>query len=139
MDGGLSMTITLRRALTPGLLATSLVGATLLPMKPAAADQNVWRDIGLGAATGAVSSVITGHKVVPNIVNGAAAGAAVNQSRDLLTKKGQRPDLLKDAAVGAGTGAAVGSVTNRRHAVRNTANGAAVGAVINILTPNARR
>ena len=133
------MTITLRRALTPGLLATSLVGATLLPMKPAAADQNVWRDAGIGAATGVVSSVITGHKIVPNIVNGAAAGAVVNQSRDLLTSKGQRPDLLKDAAVGAGTSAAVGTVTNRHHAGRNAVNGAAVGAVINILTPNARR
>lgn len=133
------MNQTLKRALAPGLMATSLVGATLLPMKPASADQNIWRDIGIGAATGVVSSVITHHKVVPNIVNGAAAGAAVNQSRDLLTRKGQRPDFLKDVAVGAGTGAAVGAVTNRRHAVRNTANGAAVGAVINVLTPNARR
>ncbi len=133
------MNQTLKRALAPGLMATSLVGATFLPMKPASADQNVWRDIGIGAATGVVSSVITGHKVIPNIVNGAAAGAAVNQSRDLLTPKGQRPDLLKDAAVGAGASAAVGAVTNRRHAIRNTANGAAVGAVINVLTPNARR
>lgn len=133
------MTLTLKRALMPGVVATSLVSATLLPMKPASADQNIWRDIGIGAATGVASSVIMHHKVVPNIINGAAAGAAVNQSRDLLTKKGQRPDLLKDAAVGAGTSAAVGAVTNRRHAIRNTANGAAVGAVINILTPNARR
>lgn len=133
------MTSTLKRIATPGVLAASLVSATLLPMKPAAADQNIWRDIGIGAATGAASSIITGHKAVPNIVNGAAAGAAVNQSRDLTTKKGQRPDLLRDAAVGAGTGAAVGTVTNRRHAVRNTANGAAVGAVINVLTPKARR
>lgn len=133
------MTSTLKRIVTPGVLAAGLVSATFLPMKPAAADQNVWRDIGIGAATGTVSSIITGHKVVPNIVNGAAAGAAVNQSRDLTTKKGQRPDFLRDAAVGAGTGAAVGAVTNRRHAIRNTANGAAVGAVINVLTPKARR
>jgi hypothetical protein len=133
------MTLTFKRAVTPGVLAASLVSATLLPIKPAAADQNVWRDIGIGAGVGAASSMITKHKVVPNIINGAAAGAAVNQSRDLTTKKGQRPDFLRDAAVGAGTGAAVGTVTNRRHAVRNTANGAAVGAVINILTPKARR
>ncbi len=133
------MTLSFKRALTPGLLATSLVGATLLPVKPAAADQNVWRDIGIGAATGVVSSVVTGHKVVPNIVNGAAAGAAVNQSRDLLTPKGKRPNLLEDVAVGAGAGAVTGAVANRHHVVRNTVNGAAVGAVINILTPNARR
>lgn len=133
------MTNTLRRALAPGLLATSLVSATLLPMKPAAADQNVWRDIGIGAATGVVSGVITGGKAGTNAINGAVSGAAVNQSRDLLTKKGHRPDLLKDAAVGAGAGALSGVVTNRRHVGRSTINGAAVGAVINVLTPNARR
>ena len=133
------MTLTLKRALTPGLLATSLIGATLLPMKPAAADQNVWRDIGIGAATGAVGSVITGHKVIPNAINGAAAGAAVNQSRDLLTPKGKRPNLLGDVGVGAAAGTVSGTVTRRHHALGNAVNGAAVGAVINILTPNARR
>jgi hypothetical protein len=133
------MNLSLRRALMPGMIATSLVGATLLPIKPAAADQNVWRDAGIGAATGVVSSVVTGHKVVPNVINGAAAGIAVNQSRDLLTRRGRRPDLLQDAAVGAATSTVTGSVTNRRHTVRNAANGAAVGAVINILTPNPRR
>ncbi len=133
------MNLMLKRVLMPGVLATSFAGATLLPMKPASADQNIWRDIGIGAATGVASSIITHHKVVPNIINGAAAGAAVNQSRDLLTPKGKRPDFLKDAAVGAGASAAVGAVTNRHHAVRNAANGAAVGAVINILTPHPRR
>lgn len=133
------MNLTLKRVLMPGMLATSFAGAALLPMKPAAADQNVWRDIGIGAATGAVSSAITRHKPIPNIINGAAAGAAVNQARDLHTPKGQRPDFIKDVLVGAGTGAAVGAVTNRHHAVRNTANGAAVGAVINVLTPRPRR
>ncbi|NDJ15865.1 hypothetical protein [Myxacorys almedinensis] len=130
---------TLKRALMPGLMATGLISATFLPAKPASADQNVWRDIGIGAATGAVSSIVTKHKVVPNIINGAAAGAAVNQSRDLSTRKGQRPDVLRDAGFGAAAGAAAGGVTNRRHTIRNAANGAAVGAVINILTPQPRR
>lgn len=133
------MTLNLKQVLMPGVVATSLVSATFLPMQPASADQNVWRDIGIGAATGAASSAITGHKVVPNIINGAAAGAAVNQSRDLLTPKGKRPDFLKDAAVGAAASSATGAVINRRHAVRNAANGAAVGAVINVLTPRPRR
>ena len=82
---------------------------------------------------------MTGHSVLPNAINGAAAGAAVNQSRDLLTRKGQRPNLLKDAAVGAAAGTVTGQVVNRRHTVRNAANGAAIGAVINVLTPNVRR
>lgn len=133
------MNRTLKRVFMPGLMVSGLVSATLLPMKPASADQNVWRDIGIGAATGVVSSVVTKHKVVPNIINGAAAGAAVNQSRDLTTAKGKRPDLLRDAAFGAAAGAAAGGITGRRHTVRNAANGAAVGAVINVLTPRARR
>lgn len=133
------MNQTLKCALAPGLMATSLVGATFLPMKPAAADQNIWRDIGIGAATGAVGSAITGHKVLPNAVNGAAAGAAVNQSRDLLTPKGKRPNLLGDVGVGAGAGTVAGTVTRPHRTVGNAVNGAAVGAVINILTPKARR
>ncbi len=134
------MNLTLKRAFMPGVVATSLVGATLLPVKPASADQNVWRDIGIGAATGVVSSVVTKHNVVHNVVNGAAAGAAVNQSRDLLTQKGKRPNVLGDAAVGAAASTVTGQVTGgRRHTLRNAANGAAVGTVINILTPKARR
>ncbi|NJR48331.1 MAG: hypothetical protein HC780_01050 [Leptolyngbyaceae cyanobacterium CSU_1_3] len=133
------MNLILKRALMPGLVATSLVSATLLPVKPASADQNFWRDVGIGAGVGVGSSIVTGHKVVPNIINGAAAGAAVNQSRDLLTKKGSRPNVLHDAAVGAGASTLTGQVTGRRHNVRNAANGAAVGTVINILTPNVRR
>lgn len=133
------MNLNLKRALIPGVLATSLVGGTFLSAKPASADQNFLRDIGIGAATGVVSGVVTGHSVLPNAVNGAAAGAAVNQSRDLLTRKGERPSLLKDAGVGAATGAVAGQVVNRHHTIRNTANGAAVGAVINVLTPNVRR
>ena len=135
----MSLDLNLKRAFVPGVIATSLVGATLLPVKPAAADQNFLRDIGIGAATGVVSGVVTGHPALPNAINGAAAGAAVNQSRDLLTRKGQRPDLLKDAAVGAAAGTLSGHVVNRRHTLGNAANGAAVGAVINVLTPNVRR
>jgi hypothetical protein len=134
------MNLNIKRALMPGLAATSLAGATLLPIAPASADQNVWRDVGIGAAVGAASSIITGHKPIPNIVNGAAAGAAVNQSRDLLTPKGKRPNVLGDAAVGAAASTGVGHVTGKgRHTVRNAANGAAVGTVINILTPRVRR
>ena len=113
------MNLSLRRALMPSVLATNLVGATFLPAKPASADQNFLRDIGIGAATGVVSGVVTRHSVLPNAINGATAGAAVNQSRDLLTRKGQRPNLLKDAAVGAATGTVAGQVVNRHHTVRN--------------------
>lgn len=133
------MTQILKRVLAPGLMATSLVSATFLPIKPAVADQNIWRDIGIGAATGAASSVITGRRAVPNIINGAAAGAAVNQSRDLLTSKGKRPNVLQDAAVGAGAGVVTGTVTNRRRPGENAINGAATGVLINVLTPNPRR
>jgi hypothetical protein len=133
------MTLTLKRVLLPGVVATSLVSATFLPMKPASADQNVWRDAGIGAAVGGVSSAITGHKPIPNIINGAVSGVAVNQARDLHTPKGKRPGIVQDAAVGAAAGAATSAVINRRHIIRGTANGAATGAVINILTPRARR
>jgi len=51
------MNLNLKRTLMPGVLATSLVGATFLPAKPASADQNFLRDIGIGAATGVVSGV----------------------------------------------------------------------------------
>ncbi len=133
------MNLTLKRALMSGVMATSLISATLLPVKPASADQNFWRDVGIGAGVGIGSSIITGHKVVPNVINGAAAGAAVNQSRDLTTPKGKRPDALRDAAVGAGASTLTGQVTGRRHNIRHAANGAAVRTVINILTPNVRR
>lgn len=134
------MKLTFKRAIMPSVMASGLVGATLLPMQPASADQNVWRDIGIGAAAGAASSAITGHKFGRSVLNGAAAGAAVNQSRDLTTPKGKRPGVVQDAAVGAAASTVTGRVTaGGKHTRRDAINGAATGALINILTPRPRR
>jgi hypothetical protein len=95
--------------------------------------------MGIGAATGAVSSIITGKNAGRNILNGVASGAAVNQSRDLTTPKGKRPGVVQDAAVGAAASVVTGRITSRQHTGADAINGLAVGTVINILTPNPRR
>ena len=124
----------LKHTLLPTLVATSLAGVNLMSVKPASANDNWIKDVGIGAATGVVTGAITGHNsAVHNVVNGAAAGAAVhavNGSRKTYHRSG---DLLRDTAVGAGASTVTGAVTGSRHPINNAIGGAATGALINIL------
>jgi hypothetical protein len=134
------MNFSLKRTFIPGLLATSLFGATLLPAQPASADDKILRDVGIGAAAGAVTGAITGDgSVLTNAVNGAAAGAAVNGANGLRGNRSKRNrnrnrNVVQDIGVGAGAGVVSGAVTNRRHTGSNAITGAAAGAAIHLLT-----
>jgi hypothetical protein len=135
---GAIMNLFLKRTFLPGLMATSLFSATLLPAKPAAADDKILRDVGIGAAAGAVTGAITRDgSVLTNAVNGAAAGAAVNGANGLRgrSKKARRNrNVVQDIGVGAGAGVISGAVTNRRHTGSNAITGAAAGTAIHLLT-----
>jgi hypothetical protein len=128
------MNRTLKRTVFSSLLVTGLAGTALLPMKPAAADDHLVRNVGIGAATGAVSGIIFHHSPLGGAVNGAAAGAAVTGANHAFgTHPGHR-DLPRDAAVGGAAGVVTGVVTGPHRPLKNTIDGAAAGAVINLLT-----
>jgi hypothetical protein len=135
---GAIMNLFLKRTFLPSLIATSLFSATLLPAKPAAADEKVLRDVGIGAAAGAVTGAITGKgSVFTHAVNGAAAGAAVNGANGIrrTSIKGRKNrNVVQDIGVGAGAGVVSGALTNRRHTGNNAITGAAAGAAIHLLT-----
>lgn len=117
-----------------GLFAASFIGATLLAAKPASADQNLLRDIGIGAATGVVTGTITNDdSALGNAANGAAAGAAVNVTRDAWGNNPGQQNLPRDAGVGAAASTVTGVITNRDNPVSNAVNGAAAGTVIHLL------
>ena len=129
---GVDMNKFLKRALLPSLLATGIFSATLIPAKPAAADNKLLEDVGIGAAAGAVTGIITNNdSVLTNAVNGAAAGATVNAGNSGRNKRNR--NLIQDIGLGAAGGTVAGEVTNRRGTVSNTINGAAAGAAIHIL------
>ena len=123
----------LKRAFLPSLLATGIFSATFIPAKPAAADEDLLKDAGIGAAAGALTGIITNNdSVLTNAVNGAAAGAAVNAANSGRRNKRNR-NIIQDVGVGAAGGTVAGEITNRRGTVSNTINGAAAGAAIHIL------
>jgi uncharacterized protein YfiM (DUF2279 family) len=130
------MNFSLKRTLLPGLMAVSLAGATLVPAKPAAADKQILRDVGIGAAAGAVTGVVRGRSPLNHAVRGAAAGAAVNTVNATRSRRNrQKRNLGQDIAVGAGASAVTGVITGHgRHTVGNAVDGAVAGAAINILT-----
>ncbi len=132
------MNLFLKRTFLPGLMATSLFTATLLPAKPAAADEKILRDVGIGAAAGAVTGAITGRgSVFTHTINGAAAGAAVNGANGIrsTSKRGRKNrNVVQDIGVGTGAGVVSGAVTNRRHTGNNAITGAAAGTAIYLLT-----
>ncbi|MGF1673671.1 MAG: hypothetical protein ACFCUV_08310 [Rivularia sp. (in: cyanobacteria)] len=123
---------TLKRVFLPSLLATGIFGATFVPAKPAAADDKLLEDVGIGAAAGAITGIITNNdSIFTNAANGAAAGAAVNAANS--GRRNRDGDLIQDIGVGAAGGTVAGEITNRRGTLSNTINGAAAGAAIHIL------
>ncbi|MBR8838645.1 MAG: hypothetical protein DSM106950_32750 [Stigonema ocellatum SAG 48.90 = DSM 106950] len=124
----------LKHTLLPTLVATTLASINLMSLKPASANDNWIKDIGIGAATGVVTGAITGHNSgIHNAVNGAAAGAAVHAVNGSSKTYHRSGDLLRDAGVGAAAGTVTGAVTGSHHPVSNAIGGAATGALINIL------
>lgn len=127
----------LKRTFLPSLLAASLAGVTLVPAKPASADDQVIRDVGIGAAAGVVSGAIRGRgSVLNNAVKGGAAGAAVNGVNGTRRNHNYRKrNLGQDLGVGAAAGAATGAVTRGgKDTLGDAVDGAAAGAAIHILT-----
>ncbi len=121
----------LKRALLPGLVATSLVSVNVISVKPAAANDNTIRDLGVGVGIGVLTGTITHHgSTFSNAVNGAAAAGATHVVR---RNSHQKNNLLRDTAVGAAAGTVTGAFTNRHHTLTNAVNGAATGAVIDLL------
>ncbi|MDF5709589.1 MAG: hypothetical protein PUP90_18485 [Nostoc sp. S4] len=128
------MNAILKRTLLPSLMAASLAGVTLAPVKPAAADDQVLRDIGIGAATNVVTGAIRGNGgVLGNAVKGGATGAAVNGANGL--RRNRHRSAVQDVGVGAGASALTGVITgDRRDTLGNAIDGAAVGGAIHLLT-----
>ncbi|MEH2276604.1 MAG: hypothetical protein V7K40_17885 [Nostoc sp.] len=128
----------LKRTLLPSLMAASLAGVTLVPAKPAAADDQVLRDVGIGAVTNVVTGAVRGHgSVLGNAAKGGVTGAAVNGANGLRSHRhnNRNRNLGQDVGVGAGASALTGAVTgDGRHTVGNAIDGAAVGGAIHLLT-----
>ena len=125
----------LKRTLLPSLMAASLAGVTLVPAKPAAADDQVLRDVGIGAVTNVVTGAVRGHgNVLNNAVRGGVTGAAVNGANGLRNNRRHR-SAAQDIGVGAGASAVTGVITGHsRDTLGNAVDGAAVGGAIHILT-----
>ncbi|MEH2460828.1 hypothetical protein [Nostoc sp.] len=125
----------LKRTLLPSLMAASLAGVTLVPAKPAAADDQVLRDAGIGAVTNVVTGAVRGHgNVLKNGVRGAVTGAVVNGANG-LRKHPHHRSAVQDVGVGAGASALTGVITgDRKDTLGNAVDGAAVGGVIHLLT-----
>jgi len=101
-------------------MAASLAGVTLVPAKPAAADDQVLRDVGIGAVTNVVTGAIRGHgSVLGNAAKGGVTGAAVNGANGLRNHHNRRHrNLGQDVGVGARAMA-----TNSEIYQLNTSNG----------------
>jgi hypothetical protein len=125
----------LKRTFLPSLMAATLASTALIPAKPAAADDQILRDVGIGAATGVVSGAIRGRgSLINNAVKGAGAGAAVNAVNGTRRNRSNR-NLIQDIGVGAAGGTATGAITRPgRDTLGDAVDGAAAGAVIHILT-----
>ncbi len=131
------MNRTLKLIVLPSIIAINLVGVSLIPNKPAAANDELLRDIGVGAATGAVGGVITGDDVLEDAVKGAAAGATVHEVNRRRARFCRSRRLERDVVAGAGGSTVAGVITNRRRdTVGDAVKGAAVGAVINATNRN---
>ncbi|MEH2062771.1 MAG: hypothetical protein V7K50_10880 [Nostoc sp.] len=128
----------LKRTLLPSLMAASLAGVTLVPAKPAAADDQILRDVGIGAVTNVVTGAVRGNGsgVLTNAVRGGVTGAAVNGANGLRNHHNRRHrNLGQDIGVGAGASALTGIITgHRRDTLGNAVDGAAVGGAIHVLT-----
>jgi hypothetical protein len=111
----------------------TLVGASALVVAQPAQAGSLGEDLAVGAGVGVLTGVIFGNGVgLDNAANGAAAGAAVHVADEELRRNEDR-SIIQDVGIGAGTSTAVGTVTNDDPLLENAAQGAAVGAVINVL------
>ncbi len=127
----------IKRALLPSLMAASLAGVTLVPAKPAAADDQVLRDAGIGAVTNVVTGAVRGRRnVLRNAVRGGVTGAAVNGANGLRNTHNRRHrNAAQDVGVGAGASALTGVITgDSKDTLGNAVDGAAVGGAIHLLT-----
>ena len=128
------MNLFLKRLTLSSLAATSLASAALFAAQPAFAGDNLLRDLGIGAGTGAVTGTVTNNdSTLSNTINGAAAGAAVHTVHQASDSNSGNGALVRDAGIGAAASALTGIITNRHNPVSNAANGAAAGALINVL------
>lgn len=133
------MNNTLKRIVLSSVVAINLVGVSLVANKPATADNDILKDIGVGAGVGAVGGVITGDDVLEDAVKGAAAGATVHEVNRRRANNCQSRKLERDVIAGAGGSTVAGLLTNRRRdIVGDAAKGAAAAAVINATNRNCR-
>ncbi|MBO3463850.1 hypothetical protein G7B40_012590 [Aetokthonos hydrillicola Thurmond2011] len=131
------MNLVLKHSFLPTLMATSVVGVSLLPYKPAAADDHILKGAGIGAAAGVVSgAVLHRGNVLTNGVNGAAAGAAANAANSNRRAKNKKRSLVQDVGVGAAASTVSGAIIHRGNPVKDAISGAAAGAAVNILDGN---
>ncbi|MBW4560087.1 MAG: hypothetical protein KME32_02835 [Mojavia pulchra JT2-VF2] len=128
----------LKRTLLPGLMAASLASVSLVPVQPAAADDQILRDIGIGAAAGVISGGVRGRgSIINNAVKGAAAGAAVNgvHSTRRQPKNRRNRNIIQDVGIGAAAGTAAGAITRGgKDTLGDAVDGAAAGAAIHVIT-----
>ena len=123
------MLATRKFKLLPGLLATSVLGTTLLSASPASAD--LLKDAAVGAASNVVTgAVLKNGTTTGNAVGGAAAGAAVSATHN--RSNGRVASVVQDAAVGAVTNVVTGKVIRNGRTVDNAIGGAAAGVVVNV-------
>ena len=131
------MNQSLKRIILLSIVGINLVGVGLLPNKPAAANDELLKDIGIGAGTGAVGGVLTGDDVLEDAVKGGAAGAAVHEVNRRRANRCQSRKLERDVIAGAAGSTVAGVITNRRRDIIGDAvKGGAVGAVINRANKN---
>ncbi len=121
------------KVVLPSLLTASFIGVNTLAIQPAKADEHLLRDVGIGAAAGVLTGVITHRSPVASAINGAAAGAAVSGANDVFGSHPGHRDIARDAVAGAAGSSAIGQLTGRRHALNNAIEGAAAGAAINLI------
>lgn len=115
--------------LIPWLLSISLV-FTVSP-KAVLADDDILKDIGIGAAGNVVTGAILGNgSPLGNVVKGAASGAAVNgthrEDDNSVTGK------IQDGVVGAAASTVTGEIIDNGSAAKNAVGGAVSGMLINI-------
>ncbi len=119
----------MKKALT-ALFVAGLTTVSLGSVLATPSSADLLESIGIGAGAGIVTGTIVGDNAgVDDIVNGAAAGAAVEAVR------GNNDDssLAQDAAVGAAASGVVGIITNDDSFIENAIQGGAAGALINVL------
>ncbi len=117
----------MKKALTT-LFVAGLTTVTLGSVLATPSSADLLESIGIGAGAGIVTGTVIGDNAgVDDIINGGAAGAAV----DIVG--GDDSTLAEDAAIGAVTSGVVGTITNDDSFIENAIQGGAAGALINIL------